>query len=256
MNTVMLEGCHWSRRRWWTLIVLVFAAHLGLIFAFSDRNAGAPRAPAFAPTLHLVPGYDEILALTDPTLFALPNRNGFAGATWLRPPDVELEPFRWTEPPRLLALPVDKLGNTFTRFVTTNRLSPFELDVKPAPEPALPLTFGFKLPLATRSTLRLGGGLANRHWLNPPILGPWPASDLLTNSVLQVMVNARGDVVSATLMPPGSGLPEADQFALETAKAARFEPLRNGAMGPTVGTLIFQWYTVPKTETNATTLNP
>ena len=74
--------------------------------------------------------------------------------------------------------------------------------------------------IAARSTLRLAGGLANRRLLNPPELRAWPASDLLTNSVVQVLVNADGNVMSLNLLA-GSGSPKADQFALEVGQRRR-----------------------------------
>jgi len=247
MNAIILEPRKWSGQRWWTLIALVFAAHIGLIFALGDRKPFAPRPPAFAPSLRLTVDYDELLALNDPTLFALPHREGFAGATWLRIPDLKYEPFHWTEPPRLLALPVEKLGGAFAQFMRTNRLAPFELELKPVPQLTMPVAPAPGLAVAARSTLRIGGGLAGRHLRNPPELPPQPWTDLLTNSVAQVLVNPDGNVISATLLGD-SGSREADQLALKTAKSARFEPLRNGDAQLTIGTLIFQWYTVPATN--------
>ena len=243
----------WSRRRWWTLVALVFAAHLGLIFALGDRKPVRPRPPAFAPTLRLAAASDELFALNDPTLFALPHHKGFAGATWLQKPAVKFQPFRWTETPRLLALPVEALGATFAQFMRTNLPARFELEIKPAPELTLPVVPEVGRVTAARSTLRAAGGLANRRLLNPPELPAWPAADLLTNSLVQVLLNADGNVISPNLLA-GSGSPKADQFALDFAKTARFEPLRNGAAKLCVGTMIFEWHTVP--ETNKPPANP
>ena len=255
MNPVTLEPRNWSRRRWWTLVVLVFVAHLGLIFTFGDRKPVTPRPPAFAPRLRLAVESGELLELNDPTLFALPHRRGFAGATWLQIPAVKLQPFRWTESPRLLALPVEELAATFAQFMRTNFLAPFELEAKPAPELTRPAASEVGPVIATHSALRLAGGLAHRRLLNPPELPPQPWVDLLTNSVAQVLVGTDGNVMSLTLLA-GSGSEKADQFALEAAKAARFEPLRDGAVKLTVGALIFEWHTVPMTETNAPPANP
>jgi hypothetical protein len=250
MNTSSIESTRWSRRRWWTLIVLVFAAHVGLIFALGDRKPVTPRPPAPSPTLRLAAESDELLALNDPTLFALPHRKSFAGPAWLRIPDVKFQPFRWTEPPRLLALPVEKLGATFAQFMQTNLLAWFELEIKPAPELSMPVTPEVGPMIAARSTLRMADGLANRRLLNPPKLESWGASDLLTNSVVQVLVNAAGNVISSTLLA-GSGSPKADKFSLDFARMARFEPLRNGAAKLSVGTMIFEWHTVPTTNAPA-----
>ncbi|MCU0783976.1 MAG: energy transducer TonB [Verrucomicrobia bacterium] len=251
--TTLSSDASWSRRRWWTLIVLVFAAHVGLIFALGDRKPVTPRPPAPSPTLRLAAESDELLAFNDPTLFALPHRRSFSGLAWLRIPEVKFQPFRWTEPPRLLALPVEKLGATFAQFMQTNLLAWFEFEIKPAPELTLPDVPEAGPMIAARSTLRIAGGLANRRLLNPPKLESWAASDLLTNSVVQVLVNADGNVISSTLLAR-SGSPKADQFSLDLARMARFEPLRNGAAKLSVGAMIFEWHTVP--ETNKPATNP
>jgi len=252
MSPAPIEPRRWPRRRWWLLIALVFAAHLGLIFAFGDRKPITPRPPAPAPLLSLAADSSELLALNDPTLFALPHRESFAGAAWLKIPALKFEPFRWTEPPRLLSLPVAELGATFARFMQTNAFAPFELEVKPAPEFASPVAPEIRPTVPARSTLHLAGGLELRRLLNPPDLPPKPWPDLLTNSVVQVVVFADGNVLSSTLLS-SSGSPDADELALKTANAARFEPLRNGATNLTFGTLIFEWQTVP---TNAPPANP
>ena len=54
-------------------------------------------------------------------------------------------------------------------------------------------------------------------------------------------------VVSVVLLPPGSGWDDADQRALELARAARFAP----APRLTIGRLVFHWHTVPLPGTNA-----
>jgi TonB family protein len=251
MNPAPLEPRPWSRGRWWTLIALVFAAHVGLIFALGDRKPLAPRPPALAPVLRLATGPNELLALTDPTLFALPHPAGFAGAVWRWRPEVTVQPFRWTEPPRPLRLSAEKLGDRFAQFMQTNRLARFEPALAPAPETGPAVVPAFSPAALAPSTVRLGDGLAGRRWLNPPRLGAWPAPDLLTNCVVSVLVRPDGGVTSAKLLPPGSGSAEADQFALAAARTARFTPLTRGAAEPAVGTLIFEWQTLPMTNAPA-----
>ena len=107
------------------------------------------------------------------------------------------------------------------------------------------------MPAPANSTLRVADDLANRRLLNPPELQPWAAADLLTNTVVQVLVNAEGNVVTHTLLAPGSGDPKADQRALALARTARFQPLRGAAPALTLGVLIFEWRTVPLTNTPA-----
>ena len=137
-----LQAKAWSLRRWLTFIALVFAVQLALIFAFGERKPIAPRAVTNVPVLKLTAGSSEWLALNDPTLFALPNRKGFAGPAWLEPPRVEFHRLEWTEPPRWLPLPVGELGATFSQFMQTNRFTTFQFELKPPPEFTAPVSAG------------------------------------------------------------------------------------------------------------------
>lgn len=245
----------WPWHRWAFFIGLVFAVHVGFIFAFGDRQPIVPRAIVNAPALQFTTYRGEREQLNDPTLFALPHPNGFAGAAWMRRPQIEFTPFRWTEPPRLLALSGAQLGATFRQHRETNQFARLELEALPPPEltqlkPADP-----KISMARHSTASLGGDLAQRPWLNAPTGLPLqPAGELLTNSVVQVWVEADGQILSAALLLPGSGSKVSDQLALKLARAARFAPRPGGGAKLTHGTLIFEWQTVP--QTNATPAPP
>ncbi len=251
MNVPSSESRPWSRRRWWTLIGLVFALHVGLIFAFSERPADQQRRVAQVARLRLVAGEGELLALSDPTLFALPHARSSTVKTWLPAPRAEYAPFRWSEPPRFLPLPSDQLGGTFVQFMRTNTFARFEFEMPSGPELVLPESPPPFTP-PTRSELRVRGDLAQRPLLNPPELPSWPAADLLTNSVVRVQVDAMGHVFSTTLVPPGSGSRAADRRALELARSLRFGPLTQppvlsadslGALSG--GVVVFEWHTVP-----------
>ncbi len=111
----------------------------------------------------------------------------------------------------------------------------------------------------------LEGPLAQRRWLNPPVLPPQPFSDLLPDTVVQVVVGTEGRTVSPALLSPVPNVsPEADRLALETARSARFEPMKDegsaGAKPPlqklTWGKMIFQWHTVAVAPTNQPTSEP
>jgi len=262
MNAAPFDPAPWSRRRWWIVILLVFGVHVGLIFALGERKAAVPRAVKVA-RLRLVGEGGELLALGDPTLFALPHARGFAAPAWLPVPRVEFAPFKWKENPRFLALPVAQLGATFLQFMHTNTFARFEPETLPAPELILPeLTPLFTPP--TRSELSVRGDLAGRRLLNRPELPSWPAADLLTNSVVRAQVDAAGNVHSFTLVTPGSGSKAADQRALELTRLLRFAPaaqppvISKDPVGQlTSGALIFEWHTVPlPPTTNAPTAAP
>jgi TonB family protein len=105
---------------------------------------------------------------------------------------------------------------------------------------------------AEQSTLLLEGDLARRRLITPLTLRSWPNPDILTNTVVRIAVDAEGRPVSPTLLS-GSGSSEADQYALEQARAARFEPVRRNpaetAPRSTTplswGRLVFRWQTLP-----------
>jgi hypothetical protein len=257
----------WPLHRWWLLIALVFAAHVGLIFALGDRRPMAPRPPGPALELQLAIGSNEWLALNDPTLFALPHPRGFTAAVWRQISHDEFPPFRWAEPPRWLALPVEQLGDTLRRFGQTNTFARFDFEALPAPDLASPAAWPETTP-APPSGLRVAGDLARRELQNPIQLPSWSSADLLTNSVVQVLVDAAGNVVSHTLLHPESGSKDpdqqrADERALELARAARFAPLPPAGDGPanplrrlSRGALIFEWRTVARPATNAPPAKP
>ena len=189
--------------------------------------------------------------MNDPTLFALPHRKDFASAIWLPAPALKPPSFRWTEPPCELPLSADELGLAFNQFMQTNRFAGFELQLKPPVKlsaPGLPV----ESALAQTSTLQIQDDLAQRRLLDPINLPSWPYANVIAPSKVQLLVNEAGDVVSAVLLPPDSGYTAADQYdqadqrALELARAARFAP----ASRLTVGRMIFNWHTVPPPATN------
>ena len=244
-------GGSWTRSRWLTLIALVFAAHVLLLFAFGGRKQIVPRAVTNVPTLKLADDSSEWLALNDPTLFALPHQKDFASAIWLPAYVVEPPSFRWTEPPHWLPLPADELGLAFNQFMQTNHFASFELQLQP-PVKLSASGLPVESTLAQTSTLQIQDGLAQRRLLDPINLPSWPYANVIAPSKVQLLVNEAGNVISAVLLPPDSGFTAADQYdradqrALELARATRFAP----SSRLTVGRMIFNWHTVPVTTTN------
>lgn len=254
MNRGALASPSWSRRKWWGVGAALFILHLLLLLLFGGRGP-VPRRPAVpAPQLQFAhPHAAEWLALTDPTLFAQGHPHGFSGASWMKSvfPFTNPQP-EWTEAPRFLALNAHQLGAEFRRFIQTN-LPPTPVFVlKPTPAPASAAPPGLPATSRRPSTLRIEGALATRAWLDPPPLPAQQADDLLTNSVVQVLVNGDGHVLSEVLLS-GSGLPTADALALTLARKARFAPLprtdggRTAALALVSGLLIFEWQTLPLT---------
>ena len=243
-------GSSWPLSRWLLLVLLALAAHVALIFIFGARKPVTPMAVTNVPRLALAAGSGEWLLLNDPTLFALPTVEGFAGRAWLEPPHVQFQQPEWTESPRWLDLPAGELGAVFSQFMETNRFATLKFELKPPPRFTVPLV-PLEPEFAQSSTLRIEGDIARRPLLTPMKLPSWPYADVIASSKVQVLVNAAGEVVSAVLLPSANSGEvrdaDADRRALELARAARFAP----ASGLTIGNLIFKWYTVPPPATNA-----
>lgn len=235
-------GKGWSRNRWFTIIALAFATHVALIYLFGAIKPITPRAVTNVPTLTLANETDELLALNDPTLFALPHQRDFAAAAWLKMPEVKPPSFRWTEPPRWLPLPADGLGAAFSRLMETNFIASTPFDFRPALILSLP-TSPLEPMLPQHSSMRIEGELAQRQLPAQISLTNWPFADVLSPCVVQVLVDAAGNVVSSVILTP-SGYDTADQRGLAIARTLRFKP----SAGVTLGRVVFHWHTVPPTD--------
>ena len=262
MTSALVKPRPWSRRRWGGMVVLILGIQLGLIFWLGTRKPIRPRPAAAAFTLHLAAQASaELQALYDPTLFTLPHAVGFSGPVWQRVPRPEFRSFEWSAPPNRLPRAVDHIGAVFTRLVETNYIDTLQEPAQPEPDPTLPDLPPLAL-LQDQSVLQLEGGLAQRRLLTPLQLKSWSNPDILTDSVVQVVVDAEGRPVSPTLLS-GSGSAAADQYALDQARAARFEPLsRNppeAVPNPMArlkwGKMIFRWHTLPTPPTSAPAAN-
>jgi len=256
MTGELAEPQRWPANRWYAWTAFVLAIQFGLILWLGKPQPVAPRRSAdLAPLLQLTgPDAAKALTLNDPTLFALPHLESFSGSAWLTIPLQEFRPYVWPEPPRFLSLMKEKLGSDFESFIVTNQTE--GLPTIAQPELTLKLPSVEESPsLPDRSRLRLVGALDARRLLVSPELPSWPSAEILTNSVVQVLVDLDGKPVSATLLAK-SGSAEADQQAVREARHARFEPLSlgdptNPLAGLAWGQLIFEWHTLPLPDTNS-----
>ncbi|HLH53260.1 MAG TPA: hypothetical protein VKY92_06550 [Verrucomicrobiae bacterium] len=259
MTAQAIEPGRWSPGRWWTFVGLVLLAQLALILWLGRPHPAKRASKDSAPVLRLAgPAAASLLALTDPTLFALPHVEGFSGPAWLTIPAQIYQPSEPSEPDHWLTLSREKLGSSFNQFLSTNTET--QLPVFAQPDLVFKQPVVVESPLfPTQSVMRLTGGLADRRLIVPPALPSWTNSEILTNSVVQVIIGADGKPLSAPtlLKPPASGGPtEADLFALREARKLRFEPLTgvdplDPMAGLVVGQLIFEWHTLPVPTTNA-----
>ncbi len=263
----------WSWSRWTAAVAIVFVLHVILIFTFGARKNIQPAPARHAPSLALVaesPG--DWLALNNATLFALPGNSGFAASMWMELPPLTIHQQNWTDEPHWLnpsnSLQMAELFGPFNRFVQTNHFGGIHFDFNLPPEVAAPAT-ATQPPILQSSTLQIQGEIAKRHLLTPIRLPSWPDSDVDAPSIVQVLVDPAGNVVSAVLLPQeimsqvNSWEPplwhnkKADPWAVEEARTLRFSPLPSGATPGSntlsrvaVGQLVFNWYTVPATTTN------
>jgi hypothetical protein len=254
-----VEPRPWSYRRWAGIIVLISSVQVALIFWLGTRKPTLPRPAAEAFTLHLAAEASaELRALYDPTLFVLPHSQGFAGPVSEKMTRPIFEPFEWTAPPNRLPLAVERMGDLFTRLVETNQSRVLQLPARPEPEPALPAFTPLSL-WKGQSVVELEDGLAERQLLGPLQLKSWSNQDILTNTVVRVVVDAEGRPVSVTLLS-SSGWAKADQYAVDQAEAARFKsvshtPLETASdlKAPlSLGKMTFQWHTTPEPPSIAT----
>jgi len=262
MTPVSVASRSWSRRRWWGVFALVFLVQLALIFWLGETSPIRPRPATPGLTLRLAASAAaELLALRDPTLFVLPQPQAVPAPAWLKAPHPAAHAFSWPEPASPRAPVIGQLGAAFNRLGETNHFAP--LFALARPEPWLVLPEPAPQPVGTgQSTVQLQGALAQRRLITPLVLGSQTNRDILTISVVQLLVDAEGLPRSVTLLS-GSGSPKADQDALAQAGAARFEPLSGSpadlAPAPTAhlswGRMVFHWHTLPLPPTNAPAVN-
>jgi len=251
MNGTATDVQPWSRLRWGASIAAVVALHFAFLLAMG--RGPDPRTQRLPTTQLILPEKlaQEIQSLTDPTLLAMGGPHGFS-SVWMEPTGLpSLSPNR-EQPARWLEIDSSQWGGDFVAFARSNAASLHGLRFKSAPQ-ALPSESAKATPPASRpSTLRVADDLAGRKLLRPPNLPPQKGIDLLIPSEVRVVVDYRGIVTSAILLPPGSGSKEADRLAVAEAKRTQFSPaFPAGAEQPlTFGRLIFDWQTIPPEQTS------
>jgi hypothetical protein len=238
----------WSWKKVWVFIALAFAAHLAFIFIFGAKKSPPRRVVANIPQFQLAHA-SELMALDDPTLFALPHLEDFAPAIWRRTPTITAPSFRWTEPPPFLAPDVATLGTGLGSFISSNPVAAWPLNFKPEPELIVPqMTIESMLP--QHSTLEISGEIAHRKLLTPVVVPTLSYPDVIAPSKVQVLVDATGRVISTVLLPADNALEAGGRTevgetnALAIARALRFAPAAELAFGE----LIFNWHTTMPTN--------
>src|SRR5437870_6037622 len=108
-------------------------------------------------------------------------------------------------------------------FVKTNVVPPLTVADKPAPPMLkLPMMGGL---LATQSLMKVAGDLSSRPLSSRIDVPPIAHAEILSNTVVEIVVNRAGFVLTHTLLS-SCGSAGADEFALNLSKTARFLPRR------------------------------
>lgn len=249
----------WHRKRWLGLTALCFLAQLFLIALLGERRLPALPPLPFRTDIHLLSdtwALQQLAAssdLTDPAVFALPSLEGFSRAGWLAFKPIPDDFAEAPNEPRWLQLDPQRLGARFAQYAATNTLEPIRLG-----DGSMPTSAGLQPRTSTdlefpKSELRVEGPLAARKLLTPLTLPPWPHPDVLTNSVIHVLVDDADGAPLSSAVISGSGSKEADRYARAAVKRLRFAPVR-GRASVTSGTLHFHWHTLPPGAN--TLLNP
>jgi hypothetical protein len=172
--------------------------------------------PAISPDLA------ALLALSSPTRFVLPGRDGFSGA-WLTIKPLEQRSPGWSNPPQWLALKPEELLVDLNRFGATNQPERASVsDRLSRPQQArVALSPEFQLPAETR--VSLAGDVTPADLVSPLAFPVLEHAGLLAPTVVSILVDQRGRVFQASLAANGSsGSAAADQLALKEVRRAQF----------------------------------
>src|SRR5260370_19748754 len=119
----------WRGFKWSTVIVLILTFQVAMIFWLQGRRPPLPPPVSAQPVIYLPANREaELPGVGDPTFFVLPNQRGFSGPAWMKISALEYHPAEWTEQPRPLALPVERLGRTLGEVVRYEVVRPFDVD--------------------------------------------------------------------------------------------------------------------------------
>jgi len=242
---VVLPARGWPAKRIVVLTVIVLAVQAALVIILDEKKAPPVRLAINAPHFQLANEASGLIALDDPTLFALPHTNNFGADVWLGKPDVTPPSFAYTAPPRELPLDAGRLAMSWRTFPDTNDTATALPVFKPEPDLAEPEPI-VAAKLNGMTTMQIHGELAGRRLVAQPILPSLTNSDWVDHTHVQAVVNAAGDVISAVAIPASSlvSVPvdtSGNQQAEALALKLRFAASTSAVM---FGQIIFNWHTV------------
>jgi hypothetical protein len=235
----------WPFKRIVILILLVFVVQAALVIILGEKKSPPIRAAVNAPHFQLADDSSGSIALSDPTLFALPHANNFGASIWLGPPAIKPPSFAYTEPLKELPLDSASLAMNLRVFMTTNETAAALPAFKPEPELAAPEPI-LTAALNGKTTMQIRGELSGRRLLEQPVLPSLTNLDWVDHTHVQAVVDAAGDVVSVVTIPASSlvSVPVdtgGNQQAEALTRKLRFAASSSPVM---VGQIIFNWHTV------------
>lgn len=256
MHSTNTTTVRWSAQRFMSVIAVVFAVQIGLLFLLGDGISKSKQVTRdgiqfgfVATELKETEIFRHLLA-TDPTLFVVASDRDFSGEAWLKKRVASYAPAEWDEPPEWLPMDVQSLGDSFVRSVRFNDSKKFEVAQElELNDPLRPLT-----SVKQRSFMKVEGELGKRL-VGKPSVPTLEHSEPLEDTVVQIAVVGSGAVVSARILSPRTGAPGsltlANQKALEICNALRFQPDNRQRNTEIVrGNVIFRWQTVPASPRN------
>ena len=255
------EPVRWTRRRWLLAIAIAFVIQTTIVLAFGRRSKPSAPNPRFSTGIQLVLGEPrtnliwKLPGMDDPLVLALPTLKGFSRQAWLEFDPLGYQPAEASETPPWFEITEKALGSSFAGYMTSNRILPALIAEKPFPPLVRYEPRFLAEPVRTESVLQLEGALAQRSLASHVPLRSWVHSEMLSNTVVQVAVDAEGITFSPVLLAE-SGSAQVDSFALKVASATRFLPLpresRKRSEGSSLvwGRVIFRWHTIAPTTTN------
>ena len=256
MNGRPPEQFTWSSRQWWLVICGFFLAQLAMIFAFSEYHSDSARPHRPRPNIHMVttPVTSRQLAKSffalDPTLFSSASLHSFSGPAWLRIPPLTYSLQDRDSPARWLAMDLAQLG-TLSDSSVARLKPPLQPGILAGPKIEQVPLLRPNSSARTQSVARLTGDLLLRKTELPENLRCWPPPADLTlplvgKSIVEMAADNDGEVVSARLRDPRSGLEAADAEALRVARLMHFTPMAlpaDAVPRMTWGNLIIEWQT-------------
>ena len=200
-NPAITPAKGWPFKRIVILTLLIFVVQAALVIILGEKKSPPVRTAVNAPHFQLADDSSGLIALDDPTLFALPHTNNFGASIWLGSPTITTPSFAYTEPLQELPLDSASLAMNLRVFLTTNDNATALPAFKPEPELSAPEPI-LTAALNGKTTMQIRGELARRPLMPQPELS-WitnlPSltnSDWVDHTHVQVVVNEAGDVVS------------------------------------------------------------